>query len=252
MLYSAPHSLTIIFQYVSCLRLWQDSRAPMKRPASEMQEVNKDTQSATKMARFGNLDAQHLKLLDALPKSALPDRPPAGQHQYTLYMGMSVKVIVKLSAKVFVLCHVDNGRSRSFPFHEGDVSCVWDDVWTLATSWKHWPDLHCPPRAARQAAADPPLPASGSADQQLESAAAGPAPVSADDSETERFDGDCENNDSSDTSSSHWGDGGLHSAADRPFLRRAWPLRHGCESDDGSSTLDSESSDTSSQHSALV
>ena len=179
----------------------------MKRPASEMQEVNKDTQSATKMARFGNLEAQHLKLLDALPKSALPDRPPAGQHQYTLYMGMSVKVIVKLSAKVFVLCHVDNGRSRSFPFHEGDVSCVWDDVWTLATSWKHWPDLHCPPRAARQAAADPPLPASGSADQQLESAAAGPAPVSADDSETERFDGDCENSDSSDTSSSHWGYG---------------------------------------------
>eukprot|EP00435_Cladocopium_sp_Y103_P047823 s241_g14.t1 len=234
--------------------LMQDSRALTKRPASQMQEGNADGESAPKMARFGKLDTQHFKLLDALPKDALPDHPPAGKHQYTLQMGEDVKVIVKLSAKAFVLCHVTNGRSMSFHFRdETDVALEWNEVVTVAASWKYWPEVHCPRRPRRSD--DPPLPLPVPPvpeDQQLEPAAAGRAPLSADDeSETKSFHGDGENSDSSDASSSHWGDGGLYSAADRPFLRRAWPLPR--EIDDSSSsssaTLDPESSDTSSQDS---
>lgn len=91
------------------------------------------------------LHLAYYKMLEKLPKAALPDTPPRGEHQYKLWLSTWVNVTMRFSPKKMVLNHMWNKRSKTWHFHdEFDIERVWDKMRGEACSWIHDPDVACP------------------------------------------------------------------------------------------------------------
>lgn len=101
------------------------------------------------MDRYGALLLCHYDKLDKLPKAALPDTPPTGQHQYRVWMKPNVFAKIDLRGAITVK-HEERGRQITWRFEgEGEMIEAWGKARRLAIQWTNEPPYHTPAAWAR-------------------------------------------------------------------------------------------------------
>ncbi|CAK8997849.1 Uncharacterized protein SCF082_LOCUS5377, partial [Durusdinium trenchii] len=94
--------------------------------------------STEKIERNGCLDTKHYVLLDKLPKAALPDKPPAGKHQYQLSLHRSVKIVLNFKVRYMKVVHFHAKRGYRFKGVH-DIARVWRSALEQAQTWMENP-----------------------------------------------------------------------------------------------------------------